>query len=560
MINAFFAPRTQTKAATARKTIRATCASFLQVPKADLTDEQLFTFRSQLTIVPRLPTFIKNLKKGSPKGKTSASGFYAYGETVQEIWLPRFYNIQKICPKAQLDVRYNVNSGVPMCPSAAQGFAGKLHEQGQRQAYDAILKHFLIPASQDLANMPPTLRGGIVQLPCGFGKTVLSIAVAARLGVRTMVLVHTKDLMEQWKDRIEQFLPGATVGFVHQKTNCLETLTPSQSSSSSGKSPVRKRRKIANGAVASPPPLPDFAIGMIQSISNPNCTYDPASLDTVGFVIVDECHHIAANYFSTSLHKLKPNYILGLSATPNRKDGLQFLLHWYLGPMLYVCDEREFRDGAATKVISILYEGGAQKVCLTRTGDELRPIMINTLAREEARNELLVGLLVAIPPGRKVLVLSARVDQILFLHEETVKRLFKEKNVRKCGLYYGAVKKSERKRVAAECDFLFGTYNIASEGLDIPRLDTLVYATPSGDVKQAVGRILRIHPEKQTPLIVDIVDPFSFFETQASSRARFYHKQGYQIEEYMHPSGAPLGDDIISSGLKSATPVITAPI
>lgn len=583
MIHTFFTPKknapSSQRSATTCSKVSAVYNNFLRIKKEHLTDEQLFTCRSQLTIVPRVPTFIKNLKSSSSGGSGEKHGFYAFGETQDEIWLPRFYDIHKVVPKANFGpVTYEVNAGTPMSPGAAQAFTGKLHEQGQRQAFEAILHHFFYREEGNPLEAPSSsvLRGGVVQLPCGFGKTVLSIAIASHLGVRSLVLVHTEDLMEQWKNRIKQFLPGASVGLVHQKKNCLETnLSPQppphptphdakDGGCGAGEPPPTKRRRrkknsggiveneegsgSGGGYLCSDSSLPpDFAIGMIQSISSPSCSYDPASFDTVGLVIVDECHHIAANYFSTSLHKLKPTYILGLSATPDRKDGLQFLLHWYLGPMLYTCDEREFRDGGNTQVVRISYEGGQQKVCLTRTRDELRPIMINKLAQEHARNDLLVNLLVSIPAGRKVLVLSARVDQVLLLEKKTSSELQKLHDMRKCGLYYGAIKKTERNRVASECDYLFGTYNIAAEGLDIPRLDTLVYATPTGDVKQAVGRILRIHPDKSPPLIVDIVDPFSFFETQSRSRATFYRKQGYSIENLMHPAGSPLGEDIVSA-------------
>jgi superfamily II DNA or RNA helicase len=116
----------------------------------------------------------------------------------------------------------------------------------------------------------------------------MALAYAAHLGVRTMIIVHKEFLANQWKERINQFCPGATIGRVQQDTFDIEH---------------------------------DFVIGMIQTMcSREN---DPKAFDTIGFVIVDEAHHIGAAAFSQTMFKLCPRYSLGLTATPDRKDGLQ---------------------------------------------------------------------------------------------------------------------------------------------------------------------------------------------------------------------------------------------
>jgi hypothetical protein len=141
---------------------------------------------------------------------------------------------------------------------------------------------------------------GVLSLPCGFGKTTVSLAIACKLGYRTMIVVHKEFLANQWRERIQQFCPGATIGIVQQnkkETDC------------------------------------DFVIAMLQSLSLKE--YSFGDFDSIGTLIVDEAHHICAKVFSQSLFKMCPKHIYGLSATPNRKDGLTKVLHWFMGPTFF---------------------------------------------------------------------------------------------------------------------------------------------------------------------------------------------------------------------------------
>ena len=152
-----------------------------------------------------------------------------------------------------------------------------------------------------------TTGGGILTLPCGYGKTTVALAIAARMKVRTMIVVHKEFLANQWRERIEQFCPGSRIGLVQQNTLDVEG---------------------------------DFVIAMLQSLAMKD--YEPDVFDSIGMVIVDEAHHICAKVFSQALFKFCPKYTLGLTATPDRKDGLTDLLYWFLGPSILAI-EREQR-------------------------------------------------------------------------------------------------------------------------------------------------------------------------------------------------------------------------
>ena len=144
-------------------------------------------------------------------------------------------------------------------------------------------------------------NGAILEVPCGRGKTVLSLKIIANIQKKTLILVHKEFLMEQWIERIQQFLPDARIGIIQQNK-------------------VKADNK-------------DIVIAMIQSISMKS--YPPKIFDNFGFTIVDECHHISSQVFSRCLPKIGNKYLLGLSATPKRKDGLSKVFHWYLGPVSY---------------------------------------------------------------------------------------------------------------------------------------------------------------------------------------------------------------------------------
>lgn len=208
--------------------------------------------------------------------------FKVYKPTKNGICVPRFYGTSKLGEPSQ-DRR-------PEPVKTRSAFTGKLRDAThQNEAFDAAIK----------------AGHGVLSLPCGYGKTTVSLAIASKLGYRTMIIVHKQFLADQWKERIQQFCPGATIGMVQQNKKEVDC---------------------------------DFVIAMLQSLSLKE--YSFSDFESIGTVIVDEAHHICAKVFSQSLFKLCPRHIFGLSATPERKDGLTKVLHWFMGPTFFAVERK----------------------------------------------------------------------------------------------------------------------------------------------------------------------------------------------------------------------------
>lgn len=327
---------------------------------------------------------------------------------------------------------------------------------------------------------------GVLSLPCGFGKTTVALAVASRLGYRTMIIVHKEFLANQWRERIRQFCPGATIGLVQQ--DVLDTEH-------------------------------DFVIAMLQSLSMKEYTFE--NFESFGTVIVDEAHHICAKVFSQALFKMCPRHIYGLSATPNRKDGLTNVLHWFMGPTFLTVERENQKQVTVTPVVYNSPHYNDPPPC-NRIGKLSLVQMISDVVDDIRRDEVIVGLIRTISQtSRKLLVLSER-----RLHCERLHGHFPTTS----GLYMGGMKESDLAE-SSEKQIIFGTFSQAHEGLDIPTLDSLILATPKSDIKQSIGRIMREGSTKQNaPHIWDIWDQWSILNSMYMKRRKVYKEGGFLIE------------------------------
>lgn len=407
-------------------------------------------------------------------GFQSSSYFKVYRENSSRFRIPRFYG-QTHYPSFNDDASINSHAmiDVPFCghlkPENAQDVAS-------RTVVDALRK----------------VGGGVLSLPTGYGKTTVALHVLSTMGVKTLIIVHKEFLMNQWIERINQFLPNAKIGT------------------------IRQNKTDVHGK--------DIVIGMLQSLSMKS--YNKSLFTAFGLTIIDETHHICSKTFSCALFNVCTKYILGLSATPERKDGLTKVLHWFVGPMCFkierdtshmtiLCEQHVFNCEAYSTL----------EVPLSVTGRVSVPEVINMVVENDARNELIIDTLLKFhAEGRKTILLTDRRHHCVKLMEALNAR-----DVFDCGLYMGgmkntALKESENKMI------ILATYSLAHEGLDIPSLDTLILATPKTDVVQACGRILRTGGERNhDPYIFDIVDSFSVLPRQGKQRRAFYNKSGYTI-------------------------------
>ena len=326
---------------------------------------------------------------------------------------------------------------------------------------------------------------GILSLPCGFGKTTVSLAIACKLGLRTMIVVHKEFLANQWKERIQQFCPGATIGIVQQNKKEVHC---------------------------------DFVIAMLQSLSLKEYSFE--DFDSIGTLIVDEAHHICAKVFSQSLFKLCPKHVYGLSATPNRKDGLTKVLHWFMGPTFFSV-ERENQHQVDVFPLEFTWQRFRDPPPCTRYDKLSLATMITELTEMPDRNALIMSTIRdATRSTRQVLVLSDRRFHCEYLHQR-----FKDRS----GLYMGGMKEADLAE-SSKKQIIFATFSQAHEGLDIPSLDTVILATPKSDIVQSIGRIMReTNGKKNNPRIYDILDQWSVFFAMYNKRLKVYRQGGFKI-------------------------------
>lgn len=407
--------------------------------------------------------------------RSKVVSFSAFSKCEQYLSVPRAYGFKHF-GSAHLDHR---TLGTPINIS----FVGDLKDMQQKATDDV------------LARLETNEAMGCLVLPCGYGKTVCGLNIMARAGRKTLVLVHKTFLVQQWQERARVFLPGATLGKIQQNTLDADA---------------------------------DVVVGMIQSLSKR--AYPKEILDTFGMVIVDEAHHVAAPVFSKALLCLSAKFIVGLSATPERKDGMTNLLYWSVGS---ICHRIE-RTPEHTLVSCMLYEGGKRKEITYKDGRISLPLMLNDIVKDPIRNNFIADrIVVCMMNKRQVIVLTDRISQLNELCALVQAKGVLAKDI----AYYIGTTPAKDRDEASKRQLILTTYSMAKEGLDIPRLDTLVLGTPKGDVIQASGRIQRHHADKKVPLIIDIIDTFSIFEQLRWKRWRFYRKEGFTCQTYR------VGDD-----------------
>lgn len=395
--------------------------------------------------------------------------YAVYGETENFVYVPKQFGIARWGP-APLDI---VGTS-----SDRWEFAGSLRES-QYDVVNAYLK--------------PDVKDGMICLQTGGGKTVCGLYIAAQLKVKTLIIVHNTFLKDQWEDRIKAFLPSVTIGHLQGETTDVDK---------------------------------DVVIAMIQSISMKD--YPKEVFKGFGLTIIDECHHIASEVFVQAFQKITSEHMLGLSATPDRKDGLMYVIEWFLGPILYRSESGDKVD-ELVRVEMYKHEPADitfNTILYNNQGVMNVAGMVNKLAEFKPRTELIVQILNDIlesEPDRQILVLSDRVQ-----HCKDMMALL---NPEKAAILAQNVVASKRAEFCASKKILIATYSMCKEGFDVASLNTLVMATPRPDIDQIVGRILRTEKSKRTvhPLIVDIVD--STFRRQFQARLKLYKDRNYVVEE-----------------------------
>jgi len=253
--------------------------------------------------------------------------------------------------------------------------------------------------------------------------------------------------------------------------------------------------------------------------------YDKDIFKSFGFAIFDECHHFGAEIFHKCMLKVASKYMLGLSATPKRKDGLKKVFEWFIGPIIY---SKVIKNTDYIEVNIIKYDCNDENYCKIVNnikGKPCYPKMINNICNYEPRTKIIIDKIIELfNIDRSILVLSDRRNHLVYIHDYLILHGFD------CGYYVGGMKPNEL-RLSQEKNIILGTFSMASEGMDIPKLNSIILGSPKSDIEQAVGRILR-QPDnvrKFHPYIFDICDDFSTFSNQYNKRLTFYSKNNYNI-------------------------------
>lgn len=339
---------------------------------------------------------------------------------------------------------------------------------------------------------------GVLHAPTAFGKTVVAIGLIHRRKVNTLILVHSRQLLDQWKERLTAFLEGGEVGIVGGG----------------------KRKSTGQVDIAT-----------YQSLINRKNNSVDSLLYDYGQVIIDECHHISAPNYERLLNEVHAKYVLGITATPNRQDGHQPIIFMQAGPIRHVVVNE------SNKFI--------QQVRLSRLQSELPPELLDAdnrphiadvyrwLMSDDKRNALIVDdILSIVAQQRHPIVLTERRE-----HAQLLGDLLSIKGIR-FQILRGAMSAKERALAMASLDdtqVIVATGKYIGEGFDLPKLDTLFLVLPiswKGSLVQYVGRIQRQFEGKDKVIVFDYLDSsLPMLQRMYKKREKGYAAMGYSITE-----------------------------
>ncbi len=342
---------------------------------------------------------------------------------------------------------------------------------------------------------------GVLCAPTAFGKTVTAAAIITRRATNTLILVHRSELLKQWKERLQTFL-GVDKGFIG----------------------------FIGGGKAKPTGKIDIAV--MQSLSRQGKISD--LVECYGQVIIDECHHIGAVSFDAILNRVKAKYVLGLTATPIRRDGQQPIIFMQCGPIRHSAAKPENAPHDMT-VITRYLNGTIELPKESGIQDVFRHIANDA----ERTSNIVAAIKDAYDQGRKVLVLTERTE-----HVEGISSALKEVTS-PFFVLHGRMPKKQRTTVINDLNalapdaprILLATGKLVGEGFDHPPLDTLVLAMPiswKGTLQQYAGRLHREHATKSDVRIIDFIDTGHMaLRRMWEKRRRGYQVMGYRVENGM---------------------------
>ena len=528
--------------------------------KKELTIEQQKQIRNDLTIKPYV---------GCMGGNNSNPVTYpAYRESDKKFYVPHHYGVETF--------------GAPKKCTLSEGDDISLEFNGTLRDYQEPVVNKFIEVVTKPHDNGLRFGGGLLELPCAWGKTSGSLYILSQLKKKTLVIVHKEFLLNQWVERIQQFLPKARVGRIQGQIIDIEDK--------------------------------DIVIGMLQSLSMKE--YPASVFDSFGFTIIDEVHHISSQTFSNALFKIVTKYMLGLSATMNRKDGTTRVFKMFLGDVIFKGKRDEEHNAEVRAITYKVNDDDFNTTILDYRGNPQNSSMISKLCEYNRRTEFIIKTVCdfikvnnvndATIQNHKLLMdgqvpncelcnknnnylvrntccdcvkycltCIENIDLCIHSNEKKTKKVrskcpncnkglkyeqnyienpyvkpleqnhtiimshnlnilhyiykkFVCKNLASVGYYIGGMKESELK-ISASKQVILSSFQMASEGLDISTLNSQFLITPKSDLVQIVGRIMRAKHKFSHPIIYDFIDTHDIFQRQWFKRKAYYKSQNYKI-------------------------------
>ena len=424
-----------------------------------------------------------------------------YSQLGEYYIVPRNYAIRKFCNSNVRNVKCYLNPGRKInFDITLPGFKLKPIQQ---HAYETIIKAFSQWSTATL------------NLDCGVGKTIVAIYLIHKLKLNAIVIVHRVTLLQQWKDKINEFT-DASVGVIHRKT-------------------INYKDK-------------DIVLTTVNNVIKHNYRDIYAQF---GLSIFDEVHHLNGRVFYTTVRNVNTKYMLGLTATPDKGNPtINYVFRKFLSPVVphdingsnidesNIDTNNTIHDANLIDVrilnkviINIIKYTSDNKECTQQIKYQFvdKPNvgrMITGIIKNTARNKMILHYLMKIADksDRNILVIGERISHLRYIYNALYV------NDYSCGLFIGGMK-MEDLEVSKTKQIILGTYSMCEESLDILKLNVLFLITPRRSIKQTIGRLRINHKVSPIPIIVvDIVDMFSkTFVNQGYARRAYYRKSGFNI-------------------------------
>jgi superfamily II DNA or RNA helicase len=424
------------------------------------------SIKHQLTLKELL--MVKPFVPGSPVQVQKS--FPAYRESDKKIYVPRYFGEELFGQAKEIKISEGDNINL---------------------VFQGTLRDYQIPVINKYLDHVSSGGGGLLELFCGWGKTDSTLYTIGQLKKKTLIIVHKEFLMNQWIERINKYYPTARIGKIQGQVIDIDNK--------------------------------DIVLCMLQSLSMKD--YPSTMFDSFGFTIIDEVHHISSEVFSCALFKLVTKYMLGLSATMNRKDGTTKVFKMFLGQVVYK-QERSKDEGVIVRGITYqINDDEYNELELDFRGQTAASKMLSKICNYNRRSEFIIKVLkdmIQENPKQQIMIIASYKNILKYMYDA-----IHHHNITTVGYYVGgmkeaALKDSESKQV------VLATYSMAAEGLDIKSLTTLFMITPMTNIEQSVGRILR-QKHEFAPIVVDIIDTHDNFQRQWVKRKKFYKNQNYKI-------------------------------